>query len=377
MNTGAGYNFSKSDTRIIKGVSILLMVAHHLFSYPDRQYIGIPGGIKILTGPFFGASATLVLGYFGQICVALFMFLAGYGLWFSTQKKEFSFAKKLLGVYVEYWKIFVIFVPIAFLFFAEQGVYLQSEIRCGLYDNFSIKDVLLNFVGYRSSLNYEWWFIKAYVIYTILGYLFIRLTEKRSIYAEIISILFLVVLLIGFVGRANIPGVTDNVIFRFLRNEREGSCVSVFVGIFAARHNLLGKAMDAMMRLTKLVRVIVSFVAILFIVNIRVFVVKDVIDAVLVLAFIVFLMVIIDALIPLQGILGFLGKCSTGIWLIHTFYAYYFGAVVKLVYISGNLWIDYVILFALSLISAIITEKFWSVITAFLHRFVRGKVHED
>ena len=69
--------FTKENTKQIKGIAILLMLAHHLFAFPDR----IPYDMSLQTSFYLsGMELTEIIGNFGTICVSLFMFLGGYGL---------------------------------------------------------------------------------------------------------------------------------------------------------------------------------------------------------------------------------------------------------------------------------------------------------
>ena len=69
------WQFSRQDTKALKGVAILLMLMHHLLAFPDRlpikyQYAVSAAALKQLT----------TVGSFGKICVYIFMFLGGLGL---------------------------------------------------------------------------------------------------------------------------------------------------------------------------------------------------------------------------------------------------------------------------------------------------------
>ena len=82
------FSFTKNHTEILKGVAILLMLFHHLFAFPEWyvegvSYIGIPLRANTLE---------YVIGQFGHICVAVFAFLTGYGMFFSY--KSGSIIKK-------------------------------------------------------------------------------------------------------------------------------------------------------------------------------------------------------------------------------------------------------------------------------------------
>ena len=67
--------FTKKDTAIIKGVAIICMFMHHLFAFPDRIKAG---SSYISLFSMSGIGFEILLGAFGKICVAMFLFLSGF-----------------------------------------------------------------------------------------------------------------------------------------------------------------------------------------------------------------------------------------------------------------------------------------------------------
>lgn len=76
--------FTKEHTQIAKGVAILLMIAHHLFAFPERIYIN-SGYISMVS--LFGYDIEFLIGIFGKLCVAMYLFLSGYGIYMIIQVK--------------------------------------------------------------------------------------------------------------------------------------------------------------------------------------------------------------------------------------------------------------------------------------------------
>ena len=142
-------NFTKEHTKIAKGVAILLMLTHHLFAFPDRIHLD-QGYISLFS--IGGNNIEFIMGVFGNICVSMYIFLSGYGIYMSSLKNgkitlKDSF-KRLKKLYINYWIVFIIFVPIGFIFFNKE---------------LNIREFILNFVGWSSSYNGEWWFFRLYV----------------------------------------------------------------------------------------------------------------------------------------------------------------------------------------------------------------------
>ena len=72
--------FSKKDTAALKGVAICMMMLHHCFLGPD-SYKGFDIDF-LLRGEYL----TTLLGQFCKICVAIFVFISGYGITISLKR---------------------------------------------------------------------------------------------------------------------------------------------------------------------------------------------------------------------------------------------------------------------------------------------------
>ena len=60
--------FTREDTKFIKGIAIILMFYHHVFCFPER--IGYAEYFSIFS--FQGHETANIIGSFGKICVALY-----------------------------------------------------------------------------------------------------------------------------------------------------------------------------------------------------------------------------------------------------------------------------------------------------------------
>ena len=65
------YSISKDNTLALKGIAIVAMLLHHLF-YTHSEY-----GVSVQQ-----------IGLIGKVCVALFLFLSGYGLTIQYGKQQ-------------------------------------------------------------------------------------------------------------------------------------------------------------------------------------------------------------------------------------------------------------------------------------------------
>lgn len=161
MHQTQNLTFDRDDTKVMKGIAILLMLMHHLWAFPERVFVN--DGFTD-TFAVFGEYWYYYLGRFGKICVSMFLFLSGYGLMKTKQTGKLDLIGKVKGLYQTYWKVFVIFIPIAFLLFSNQPAYCKDTGIYSRYNTYSNRDMLTNFLGLSSSYNPEWWFFRTYLV---------------------------------------------------------------------------------------------------------------------------------------------------------------------------------------------------------------------
>ena len=76
----------KKTTQMIKGIAILIMLAHHFIVFSFSE---LPHGVMV-----FGAAC--------KICVAIYAVLSGYGYFFAREKTVRYALKKMLGIACKY-----------------------------------------------------------------------------------------------------------------------------------------------------------------------------------------------------------------------------------------------------------------------------------
>src|ERR1035437_3818694 len=171
-DTQINYALSLSDTLIIKGVAICFMLWHHLF-YINSEY-----------GEWVQNTA-----YLGKVCVAMFLFVSAYGLTIQYSKidiKKFQVrciidtlkfqGKRLLKLYINYWFIFLLFVPIGVFFFHR-----SLQIPYGVQVNY-FKSIIIDLLGMQGfqSYNITWWFYQLIIIlYLIFPLLYIAIKKMN------------------------------------------------------------------------------------------------------------------------------------------------------------------------------------------------------
>lgn len=358
--------FDRMDTKAVKGFAAVLMALHHLAAFPNRFPTGFEGFAYIPAG-YLQAFATT-----GAFCVSLFFFLGGYGLYFKYQKPDFSVTRSILNLYQSYWKVFFVFIPIALVFFRRggEGVHYLATLY-----NFDAKSTLItelisNITAYSCSLNLEWWFLKNYIAVTILGYLYCLATKRvRNFWVEL-AIVFVIEILThdifpGIAKTETFSGIHDNFYYvNFLTLEKRS--VSFFLGIAFAKYDGIRRIKELLHKLP--CGALIALVGVGAVYWSRTFIFEASGDLLYCALLVPMLSLVLDKLAFLKKGLAFLGGHSTNIWLVHTFFCYYFLEFTKLVYSTRSVLVDLSILLALSLTASLVLEWFWKAVGRLLRK---------
>lgn len=337
MNDNTKIYLSKDVTLTAKGIAVIMMLFHHLFS-------NFPGYVEkySITSFFLPMNIVMALSSTGKICVCIFIFFSSYGMTISLGHFDNSTVNKytirryttLLSNY-----LFVFLIGILTSFLNPNGLsvyfYKGEGLRVIFYlivDALGLSDMLA-----YPTYNPTWWYMSVAILLIFMLPFFIRLYESFGVCTIAVS------LMISYLG---IPETSFTRYF-----------VVMFLGIFLAKENVVSS-------LYKLKRSIQKFLflfgtttlfTILCFVRYR-------LDAPLYLwaeAFIALLFAlgifcITDLLHVKIKVLTYIGKHSTNIFLIHTLlFAYYF---TDFVYSFKYCEIITLILLIMSLLFSIIIE---------------------
>lgn len=302
-----GYNnyITKNQSQIVYGIAILLMVFHHMFAFPDRiQYNW--------TGVFYYSSVPIevILAAFGRICIAIYAYMSGYGMmiknFYSKEERKNILSsysdifKKLVKFYSNYWIVFIIFVPIGFLFFDYK---------------FNLMEFIKNLLGLSCTYNAEWWYVWQYVrmllLFPLIKFLirkFDKLRYKKFFYA-----------LVFIMSAVALKYIEYNGFWLYLFCFVEGMLVSYYKldkVVFLLKEKL-GRVLD--------VCIIIGLLGVIFI---RLFILGGEYDYIFVLLFIYGCLILLENKVKIiskiRELLAFLGRYSIYIWLTHTFFIYYY-----------------------------------------------------
>lgn len=294
------------DTNCLKGIALILLLLHHLFYIQNGLYSDIH---------LFGEHYLIQeIGNFGKACVAIFIFLSGYGLETTAEtnkcKLSHYYIHRFTKLYLNYWLIWILFVPISVLVFGRsfEVAYGSHVILKGILDFLG----LLNIFGLY-GYNPTWWFYSTIIVFYLFFPLISRLTKFP-----------LLLILLG-VGAYFMPFfIIVGVLYYVL---------PFLLGIVIAKFrnkNLVPQITPPYARISYAILIVVM--GLVFIGRI---VSKD---KILYDAFITLTVVILYKMLPikarLKSSLIFLGKHSMNIFLFHTFiYLYWFKSYI---YFTSN-----------------------------------------
>lgn len=151
---GRYLHLSTDDTQILKGIALLLLLTHHCL-YTGEGY----DDIVIHNRPLFQS-----IGIFSKLCVAIFVFLSGYGLTMQANKEGgikniiLFYRKRYVKLIVNFWIIWLLFVPL--------GLFIFHRTFPEVYGEHYIFRALLDLTGLCtiSSYNATWWFYGCIIV---------------------------------------------------------------------------------------------------------------------------------------------------------------------------------------------------------------------
>ena len=314
---------NKNDTLMLKGGGILLMLFHHLFysEWSQQYYDDIT---------FQGIGVINKIGIFSKLCVAVFVFVSGYGLAASTPKdfllKDF-YRRRFKKLYLNYWYIWLLFVPIAYFVYDRTftEAYGEHTLIKSILDIFG----LLAMFG-CDSYNPTWWFYNCIIILYLLFPLFNKclLTNTYLLVSVSITCGLLSIIIPGVV-------VVSGYLFTFLIGMLMAKMPIKWVIDTGWWQVLIALMALSLWRMTKNCPTQIA-------------------DGLLCMGM-ALLIYKINWSNRLRKVLETLGKHSMNMFLIHTFIFYYW--FTDIIYVTRNPLLIFLSLLAISLLISIIIEK--------------------
>ena len=349
--------FTKEHTMQMKGIAIIILLFHHCFLNAQR-WATVPyeklattkgwGYYPISFAPF--SSHTIqYLASFSKICVAMFVFMTGYGMWVSyeSQKKKTTMSNYIKKRMVTLMTGFLIIFVVTEILAIPTGRFIEVYG----HDFRSVVYMIIDALGLAKLLGtplfcLTWWYMSLAIVLIMIFPFVHSIMEKYQWVVVVASII---------VPRACGFGQSTD-LFRYL--------LAYTLGMYFAQHDLLARIKEKFMEQNmagKLLFLIVSLIGLAVIIKCRQnawigWKYLDFWDGfaamyVIVLSYIY----ILNGKWIVKG-LGFLGKHSMNIFLIHSFYRDVF--FHEFTYSFYYAWLDYIVLMAISLVTSMVLEWF-------------------
>ena len=349
--------FTKEHTMQMKGIAIIILLFHHCFLNAQR-WATVPyeklattkgwGYYPISFAPF--SSHTIqYLASFSKICVAMFVFMTGYGMWVSyeSQKKKTTMSNYIKKRMVTLMTGFLIIFVVTEILAIPTGRFIEVYG----HDFRSVVYMIIDALGLAKLLGtplfcLTWWYMSLAIVLIMIFPFVHSIMEKYQWVVVVASII---------VPRACGFGQSTD-LFRYL--------LAYTLGMYFAQHDLLARIKEKFMEQNvagKLLSLIVSLIGLAVIIKCRQnawigWKYLDFWDGFAAMYVIVNSYIyILNGKWIVKG-LGFLGKHSMNIFLIHSFYRDVF--FHEFTYSFYYAWLDYIVLMAISLVTTIVLEWF-------------------
>lgn len=362
MKSDSISTFTRADTHAVKGVAILLMLLHHLWSFPDRM----PGGVNVISGPFAnvmlkGDPWFVTFGYSCRICVALFVMLSGYGMYAQYAAGKLHLGRKISKLYIMYWKMLAVILPICYFIFPDPAAYdVEEDVLTGRYDDFDLSDLILSIFGVSASYNREWWCFICFVICFVIGAVYLRLTKRvHHILLDVIFCVIINLLINHLLPLVDGGDIQNTIIGKLWWGYYYNLLTPFLAGIICAKYGIFNRILSVTARLRLGLQVLLGITLIVVVFALRINLDVSWLDFAFAPLLALGVIIPVHALHRLGSVLGFFGRYSAYMWLTHSFYCYYWPAFVLLVYRSGNALMDLVILVALATGTAVGLTYLW------------------
>lgn len=328
---------TKEESKIMQGVAILLMMYLHLFN----QMTNVD-----LCQNFLYIGAIPFVNFFSRATnpVPFFLLLSGYGLYIvEHQRKDYNILRKIKNLYIHYWISIIIFVTL--------GAYFVGTDK---YPG-SCERIIANITAWHTTWNGEVWFFFPYMLLALSSKWLFKLMDNVNVWLYMMGALFLstsAAFCISRYGNAyfyhhQLPYMP----ILYL------DCLFAFVsGAWLAKKNVI-KKFSSKYESLKIKRYWLWVLWILLIV------LRCCFKTGAFHTFYAIVFVVLFANVPrwkwLNHFLKEMGRRSTSIWFVHTYFCYYI--FHDFIYSFRYPVLIYLVLLACSYVSAVVIDYFLSI----------------
>ena len=319
---------NKKRTLMLHSVAILMMIYHHIFINGNTWFVNEPKSLFFIFNPInmgLAFNAQQTFAWFCRICVSIFAFTSGYGMYVQYENRvgnninilemyKYAF-KRILSFFKKYALMFVIFIG------------LELHTHAIEFEQYQITEYILSFFGLSYTLNFTWWYVSQYYFMVLLSPLFYVILNKFKL-KHYISLLLIFIL--GFII-AYISGYGFAYLKFFSKNIQTQLMMFVIIfaeGMFVGHFNLMDYLGN---KINWLISLLIIVVVYLLRINLVRAASDSLFDLVLIFPFVLALTKLFSYIKKGEYLFTFLGKYSTYMWFVHAyFYAYmFFRLVIK------------------------------------------------
>ena len=307
--------FDKEASLALKGIAIMMMMLHHNFrahSLFDKYTISFYP---------FNEQQVVNLATSCKICVSLFAFISGYGLFLSCRRSNTNpskwFAKRYILTFSGFWFVWVVSAIITQL---VDGRLVKILCKEDIYK--SIMYIIIDFLGlaklfHTPTLNGTWWYMSAAAVFILMipvlykfkdylwPFLFLEIAFIRIIHTDFSAII-----------------IDSQSTYAFL--------IPLTLGAIFANYGYLEKwcAFGSGKIWIKIIKFAVELPILFMLYKMYRFIPLSVFreyhTGLYPIAFILFVVEFVLPLTPIRKVLGFFGKHSMNVFLTHTFIRAYY-----------------------------------------------------
>lgn len=343
-------SFTKQDTAVAKGIAICMMLWLHLFGFPERIKEGVECIPSFL---FFGINFDRSFANIGTLCVSMFLFISGYGMYASFQKSTDGLLRRTIGrffaFFSQYWVAFFVMVPIGLIFFRNDARYA-----------FDLSVFLKNFLAFDWSYCPEWWFVQLYLLLIIASpVLLIGIKRAPLVTLAVSFILFLIPF--DFLKANHMAWGSD---YTFILNRQ----FVLVLGCVFARYDFFQRIQKFVPQ-KKAVRLPILILVLLMCVLAKKSISMRLADSLVAPLFIFAGVGLVGTISWLSGLMALFGKHSLYMWLVHPFFCYYYWQ--QITYAPKLSIMVFVWLALLSLTGAVFLGKIYDLLTRRIRVFLK------
>ena len=214
-------HLDRQDSAYIKGWAMLFMLIHHLFAEDTL----------LLMTPLLPRFCWLI-GQVCQVCVAMFVFAAGFGMYRSGDT-PLRTLRRIPRLYLRMWAVMLLFtIPVMLL----TGVF-----------RFDLVELIKNALAVNTSYNSAWWFVFLYAKLMLIQTVLLLLPDSGKGSTHLI--LFLLSAAAAVVTYLLTPFTGGLINFAF--SQLSEACfyfTVLLMGRYAAQHELLERLLALLCR---------------------------------------------------------------------------------------------------------------------------------